>query len=38
MPKSAPEPALPFVAFLESLHLDGLDFEREQDTGREVEL
>lgn len=30
-------PRLPFVAFMESLHLDGLDLEREVDRGRDVE-
>lgn len=35
----APEkPRAPFVAFMESLHLDGLDLEREIDRGRDVEL
>ena len=35
----APEkPRAPFVAFMESLHLDGLDLEREMDRGRDVEL
>jgi len=35
----APEkPRAPFVAFMESLHLDGLDMEREMDRGRDVEL
>jgi prevent-host-death family protein len=35
-----PEPgsALPFVAFMESLAMEGLDLEREPDRGREVEL
>ncbi len=28
----------PFVAFMESLHLDGLDLEREMDRGRDIEL
>lgn len=35
---AAPPPQLPFVAFLESLHMPGLDLEREPDVGREVEL
>ena len=34
----APQPDLPFVAFLESLHMDGLDLTRERDEGRAVEL
>jgi prevent-host-death family protein len=35
----APEkPRAPFVTFMESLHLDGLDLEREMDRGRDVEL
>jgi antitoxin Phd len=35
----APEkPRAPFVAFMESLHLDGLDLEREMDRGRDAEL
>ncbi|TPK82025.1 type II toxin-antitoxin system Phd/YefM family antitoxin [Mesorhizobium sp. B2-4-17] len=32
------KPRAPFVAFMESLHLDGLDLEREVDRGRDVEL
>ncbi|TIL52556.1 MAG: prevent-host-death protein, partial [Mesorhizobium sp.] len=28
----------PFVQFMESLHLGGLDLERELDHGRDVEL
>src|ERR1700742_2336623 len=28
----------PLVAFMEGLHLDGLDIAREHDTGRDVEL
>ena len=32
------EPRLPFVDFMESLHLDGLDLTREPDRGRDVEL
>jgi prevent-host-death family protein len=35
---AAPQPCLPFVAFLESLGLDGLDLRRERDTGREIDL
>jgi prevent-host-death family protein len=35
---ASPKPKLPFVAFLESLHMDGLDLGREPDVGREVEL
>ncbi|MBJ7417652.1 MAG: type II toxin-antitoxin system Phd/YefM family antitoxin [Niveispirillum sp.] len=33
-------PKLPFMAFMESLHVPGLDLDipRERDTGREVEL
>lgn len=31
-------PKVPFVQFMESLHLDGLDLERETDRGRDVEL
>ena len=34
----ASEPRIPFVAFMESLHVEGLDLTREQDTGREVQL
>lgn len=35
----APEqPRVPFVQFMESLHLGGLDLEREMDRGRAVEL
>lgn len=35
----APEkPRAPFVTFMESLHLGGLDLEREMDRGRDVEL
>ena len=35
----APEkPRAPFVEFMESLHLDGLDLGREADRGRDVEL
>ena len=32
------EPRTPFVQFMESLQLNGLDLEREADRGREVEL
>ena len=32
------KPRLPFVEFMESLHLGGLDLEREADRGRDVEL
>ena len=28
----------PFVEFMESLHLGGLDLEREMDRGRDIEL
>ena len=35
---AAPAPEQPFVAFLESLQVDGLDLTRECDEGREVEL
>jgi hypothetical protein len=36
----APPPTdrLPLVAFMERLHLDGLDVVREPDHGRDVEL
>lgn len=35
----APEtPRVPFFQFMESLHLGGLDLEREMDRGRDVEL
>ena len=33
-----PAPAKPFVAFLEGLHLEGLDLARDPDDGREIEL
>lgn len=33
-----PERKKPLVAFLEGLHLDGLDLTREHDTGRDVVL
>lgn len=32
------EPPQPFVAFMEQLHLDGLDLAREADRGRDAEL
>ena len=32
------KPRMPFLQFMESLHLDGLDLEREVDRGRDVEL
>lgn len=32
------KPRGPFVDFMESLHLGGLDLERETDRGRDVEL
>jgi prevent-host-death family protein len=32
------KPRTPFVAFMESLHLGGLDLDREMDRGRDVEL
>jgi antitoxin Phd len=32
------EQHLPFVEFMESLHVDGLDLSRELDYGRDVEL
>jgi antitoxin Phd len=35
---AAPKASLPLVEFLESLHLEGLDLDREYDSGREVEL
>jgi len=36
---SPPDPARPsLVSFLEGLHLDGLDLEREPDQGRDLEL
>ena len=31
-------PRAPFVEFMESLYLDGLDLHREVDRGRDVEL
>src|SRR3546814_277435 len=33
-----PERKRPLVAFLEGLHLDGIDLTREHDTGRDVTL
>ena len=30
--------ALPFVAFMESLSVDGLDLTRDRDTGRDATL
>ncbi|WIW89625.1 type II toxin-antitoxin system Phd/YefM family antitoxin [Sphingobium sp. V4] len=33
-----PERKKPLVAFLEGLHLDGVDLTREQDTGRDISL
>ena len=33
-----PERRKPLVAFLEGLHLDGVDLTREQDTGRDISL
>jgi prevent-host-death family protein len=33
-----PSDALPFVAFMESLSLDGLDLTRDRDLGRDVIL
>ena len=35
---AAPKPAVPFVEFLESLHMEGLNLDRDHDFGREVEL
>jgi prevent-host-death family protein len=32
------KPRVPFVEFMESLHLGGLDLTREADRGRDVEL
>lgn len=32
------EPRQPFVAFMESLHVDGLDLTRDTDHGRDIEL
>ena len=31
-------PRVPFVQFMEALHVDGLDLERDADHGRDVEL
>src|SRR3954462_14264491 len=33
-----PDDAVPFVTFMESLTVDGLDLTRDRDTGRDVEL
>src|SRR5712691_11896308 len=33
-----PEKRLPFVEFMESLHVEGLDLTREPDHGRDAEL
>lgn len=33
-----PDPQLPFLQFLESLAIEGLDLERPKDTGRDVDL
>ena len=30
------DPRLPLIAFMESLHLEGLDLTRERDTGRDA--
>ena len=35
---SAAAPALPLVAYLQSLHVDGLDLVREADAGRDFSL
>ncbi len=35
---SPPPDQVPLVTFLESLHLDGLDLERDPDLGRNVDL
>lgn len=32
------KPKAPFVTFMESLHLGGLDIDREMDRGRDVDL
>lgn len=32
------KPKVPLVTFMESLHLEGLDLEREPDYGRDLEL
>ena len=34
----APDRQLPFIEFMESLYLDGLDLRREPDRGRDIEL
>jgi antitoxin Phd len=34
----ADKPRLPFVQFMESLYVDGLDLERTEDRGRDVDL
>jgi antitoxin Phd len=34
----ARKPRMPFVAFMESLHIEGLDLTRDIDTGRDVNL
>ncbi|WP_454848346.1 type II toxin-antitoxin system Phd/YefM family antitoxin [Rhizobium binxianense] len=33
-----PEPRKPFVEFMESLDLDGIELEREEDRGRDIAL
>ena len=33
-----PDDAVPFITFMESLTVDGLDLTRDRDTGRDVEL
>lgn len=33
---SPAKPRAPFLAFMESLHLDGLDLSRDRDTGRDA--
>lgn len=35
---AAPAPAMPLVAFLESLDMQGLDLSRDRDNGRQVRL
>lgn len=32
------KPRVPFVQFMEGLHIGGLDLEREMDRGRDIEL
>ena len=32
------DPRVPFVAFMESLHIEGLDLARDTDTGRDINL